>query len=242
MYDKDGKETRDPAKAEIIVDYMSIEGMHPNVKKNAKGFNDVIDLEFYEGFVYTLMTMMDPMEYGGRTVYPTNYYMYYMGANGMFWNLENGAMIGGFLTEEKDVIAFVANPSTSTSQYGYTCYAMQLGYFYNNQYGNDGASPKSLDEDAHGYPLLVRPDSKYADYAGAASSMELPSVYNRVSVELGRGRSNYVETDRGYIRSTIDRVTGMPYNYIQDAEITTMDMDVKNDASGEIEFLDRILK
>lgn len=243
MYDKDGKETRDPAKADIIVDYMSIEGMHPNVKKNAKGFNDVIDLEFYEGFVYTLMTMMDPMEYGGRTVYPTNYYMYYMGANGMFWNLENGAMIGGFLTEEKDVIAFVANPSTSTSQYGYTCYAMQLGYFYNNQYGNDGASPKSLDEDAHGYPLLVRPDSKYADYAGAASSMELPSVYNRVSVELGRGRSNYVETDRGYIRSTIDRVTGMPYNYIQDAEITAMDMDVKTeDASGEIEFLDRILK
>lgn len=242
MYDKDGKETRDPAKADIIVDYMSIEGMHPNVKKNAKGLKDVIDLEFYEGFVYTLMTMMDPMEYGGRTVYPTNYYMYYMGANGMFWNLENGAMIGGFLTEEKDVIAFVANPSTSTSQYGYTCYAMQLGYFYNNQYGNDGASPKSLDEDAHGYPLLVRPDSKYADYAGAASSMELPSVYNRVSVELGRGRSNYVETDRGYIRSTIDRVTGMPYNYIQDAEITTMDMDVKNDASGEIEFLDRILK
>jgi hypothetical protein len=72
--------------------------------------------------------------------------------------------------------------------------------------------------------------------------MELPSVYNRVSVELGRGRSNYVESDRGYIRSTIDRVTGMPYNYIQDAEITTMDMDVKNDASGEIEFLDRILK
>jgi hypothetical protein len=35
----------------------------------------------------------------------------------------------------------------------------------------------------------------------------------------------------------------MPYNYIQDAEITAMDMDVKTeDASGEIEFLDRILK
>ena len=242
MYDKDGKETRDPAKAEFTVDYMSIEGMHPNVAKNAKGLKDVIDIEFYEGFVYTLMTMLDPMEYGGRTVYPTNYYMYYVGSNGRFWNLENGAMIGGFLTEEKDVIAFVANPSTSTGQAGYTCYAMQLCYFYNNQYGSDGSAPKSLDEDAHGYPLLVRPDSKYAEYAGSSSSMQLPSVYNRVSTELSRGRSNYVETDRGYIRSTIDRVTGTPYNYIQDAVITPMDMDVKNDASGEIEFLDRILK
>ena len=243
MYDKDGKETRDPAKADFTVDYMSIEGMHPNVAKKAEEFNDVIDLEFYQGFVYTLMSMLDPMEYSGKTVYPTNYYMYYMGTNGMFWNLENGAMVGGFLTEEKDVIAFVANPSTSTSQYGYTCYAMQLCYFNNNMYGQDGASPKSLDEDAHGYPLLVRPDSKYAAYAGNSSSMALPSVYNRVSTELSRGRSNYVETERGYIRSTIDKITGAPYNYIQDAVITPMDMDVKmDDVTGGIEFLDRILK
>ncbi len=243
MYDKNGNETRDPEKADFTVDYMSLEGMHPNLAKKAEGFNDAIDFEFYEGFVYTLMTMMDPMEYNGKTVYPTNYYMYYLGANGRYWNLENGAMIGGFLTEEKDVIAFVANPSTSTSQYGYTCYSMQLCYFNNSQYGQDGASPRSFDEDAHGYPLLVRPDSKYAGYEGAASSVQLPSVYDRVSVELSRGRSNYVESDRGYIRSTIDRVTSMPYNYIQDAVITTMDMDVKKDgATGGIEFLDRILK
>ena len=242
MYDANGNETRDPEKADYTVDYLSLEGMHPNLAK--KGLKDAIDFEFYKGFVYTLMTMMGTMEYNGATVYPTNYYMYYLGSNGKYWNLENGAMIGGFLTEEKDVIAFVANPATTTSQYGYTCYSMQLCYFPNSNYGQDGSQPKPLDEDAHAYPLLVSPDSKYADYKSDKSmSMELPSVYNRVSAELGHGRSNYVETDRGYIMSTIDRVLSMPYNYLQDAVRMPVDIEIKTaEVSGGIEYLDRILK
>ena len=240
MYDKNNEETRDPAKAEFTVDYLSLEGMHPNLAK--KGLKDAIDFEFYEGFVYSLMTMLPTMEYNGKTVYPTNYYMYYVGSNGMFFNLENGAMIGGFLTEEKDVIAFVSNPATRTSMSGYTCYCMQLCCFSNNSYGQDGASPKSLDEDAHGYPILVRPDSEYADYnPEKKSAMQLPAECHQVAAALDEGRSNYVETDRGYIMSTIDRILSTPYNYMQNLVTVPSDSQTSVVSDG-IEYLDRVLK
>jgi hypothetical protein len=61
----------------------------------------------------------------------------------------------------------------------------------------------------------VSPDSKYADYGADASSLKAPAACNKVSAELGKPRTNYVETDRGYIRSVIDGIKGTPYNYMQ---------------------------
>jgi hypothetical protein len=36
------------------------------------GFKDEIQLEFYEGFVYTIMTQMEPGEYNGKPITTTN--------------------------------------------------------------------------------------------------------------------------------------------------------------------------
>ena len=47
------------------------------------------------------------------------------------------------------------------------------------------------------------------------SKLKAPAACNVVSNELSKARSNYVETDNGYIMSTIDRVKGVPYNYAE---------------------------
>lgn len=222
-YDENGEETRYPEKAEITIDYLSLKGMHPTLAK--KGLKDAIDLEFYEGFVYTLMTQMPSMKWEGKTVYPTNYYLYYYGNSRFYWNVENGAMLGGFLTEDKDVIAFVANPSSSTSQYGFTCYTMQLCYFSDETYSSE---PEPFEEDAHAYPLLVKPGSEYAGYTPEEkSALKLPASCERVYAELQKGPGNYVETPRGYIMSTIDRIKSAPYNYLQNSIDVKVDLEHK---------------
>lgn len=206
MFDKSGQVTKDPALAETTMDYVNLEGMHPNLAK--LGLNDVIDFEYYEGFIYSLMTPMDAIKYEGKTVYPTNAYLYF-NQGSLSPYLENGAMIGGFLTEEKDVIAFVGNPQASAAYV-----AMQLCYFEDQSYSSNGYL---FEEDAHAYPLLVSPDSEYASYGTSKTSLSLAPVYERVSAELAKGQSNCVETARGYIMSTIDRVRSTPYNYMKNS-------------------------
>ena len=210
LLDENGKVTENPDKAETTIDYVKLSGMYPNAAQKY-GFKDEIQLEFYEGFVYTIMTQMEPGEYNGKPVYPTNAYLFFDGSD-LTAFLENGAMIGGFLTEEQDVIGFVGNPRTEAGSYGYTYVAMMLCYFNSADYS--GEAPL-ITEDAHAYPLLVSPDSKYADYGADASSLKAPAACNKVSAELGKPRTNYVETDRGYIRSVIDGIKGTPYNYMQ---------------------------
>lgn len=210
MLDVNGNVTEDPKKAETTMDYVKLSGMYPDAAKKY-GFKDEIQLEFYDGFVYTIMTQMEPGEYNGKPVYPTNAYLFFDGS-GLSAYLENGAMIGGFVTEEQDVIAFVGNPRTEAGSYGFTYVAMMLCYFTSPDYS--GEAPL-ITENAHAYPLLVSPDSKYADYGADAASLKAPAACNKVSAELSKPRTNYVETDRGYIRSTIDAIKGTPYNYMQ---------------------------
>lgn len=209
MFDANGKVTENPDKAETIYDCLKLSGMHPEAARKY-GLKDEIQLEFYEGYVYTMMTQMEMGEYEGKPIYPTNAYLYFDGS-GLSPYLENGAMVGGFVTEEQDVIAFVGNPQTEAGSYGLTYVAMMLCYFSSADYSGDGML---ILDDAHAYPLLVSPDSKYADYGADAAQLKAPAECNRISAELNRPRTNYVETDRGYIRSVIDGIKGAPYNYM----------------------------
>ena len=43
-----------------------------------------------------------------------------------------------------------------------------------------------------------------------------------LSTALEMGRSNYVETESGYIKSTIDQLKSTPYNYLENAENVTV--------------------
>ena len=211
MYDSEGNVTTVPGNADYIMDYISLEGMHPNLAK--KGLKDAIDFEYYEGFIYSMMTQVPEMTVEGQKVYPTNAYLYFTNT-GLSPYLENGAMIGGFITEEKDVIALVGNPQASAPYM-----AMLMCYFTDPSYSGNGYL---FEEDAHAYPLLVSPDSKYASYGKSSASLSVPAACKRVAFELEKGQGNYVETQRGYIMSTIDKIRKTPYNYMENALETSV--------------------
>lgn len=211
MYDSEGNVTTVPGNADYIMDYISLEGMHPNLAK--KGLKDAIDFEYYEGFIYSMMTQVPEMTVEGQKVYPTNAYLYFTNT-GLSPYLENGAMIGGFITEEKDVIALVGNPQASAPYM-----AMLMCYFTDPSYSGNGYL---FEEDAHAYPLLVSPDSKYASYGKSSASLSVPAACKRVAFELEKGQGNCVETARGYIMSTIDKIRKTPYNYMENALETSV--------------------
>lgn len=238
MYDINDKLTTDINKAETIFDYVSLTGMYPNAARKY-GFEDKIQLEYYEGFVYTIMTQMSMGEYKGAPIYPTNAYLFFDGRE-LSANLENGAMIGGFATEEQDVIAFVGNPRSTAGQYGYTYVAMMLCYFTDESYS--GNAPL-IEEDCHAYPLLVSPDSKYADYGSEVSSLKAPAMCSQIAAELQKSRTNYVETSRGYIMSTIDRVKSRPYNYmVNSLDISTFERQQTGDQPSGLGSIERHLR
>jgi hypothetical protein len=209
MYDVNDKLTEDESKAETIIDLVEARGVHPNAAEIYK-FEDKIQFEFYKGFIYTMMTQMTVGEYKGSPIYPTNAYLFFDGS-GLTANLENGALIGGFLTEEQDAIAFVGNPRSEAGRYGYPYVAMMLCYFTSPDY--TGNAPL-IEEDCHAYPLLISPDSDYADDPETLSTLKAPAACTQLSVELSKPRRNYVESSRGYILSTIDKLTRGPRNYM----------------------------
>lgn len=245
MYDSDGNVTTVPGNADYIMDYISLEGMHPNLAK--KGLKDAIDFEYYEGFIYSMMTQVPEMTIEGQKVYPTNAYLYFTNT-GLSPYLENGAMIGGFITEEKDVIALVGNPQASAPYM-----AMLMCYFTDPSYSGNGYL---FEEDAHAYPLLVSPDSKYASYGKSSASLSVPAACKRVAFELDKGQGNCVETARGYIMSTIDKIRKTPYNYMENALETsvsferaavefTAELSSEKTAEGrlsELDLVERILR
>lgn len=212
------------------VDYLKLKGLHANASKKF-GFGNEIDFEFYNGFVYTLMTPMNPvalkadhyeldengdlelMNKAGTMAYPTNAYLFFTGAS-LSPNLENGAMVGGFVSEDKDVIVFVGNPSTNAGSYGFSYVAMQLCYYLDDSYSGDAFL---VSEDCHAYPMFVSPDSKYATgNAEELSNLSPSKATVALSMELKKQRSNYVETEHGYVKSTIDALSdAMPHNYME---------------------------
>lgn len=232
MYDENGKVTADEEKADVITDYLTLSGMNPTLAK--MGLVDEIDLEFYDGFIYTLMTQMQSFKYDGVDVYPTNAYLCYSPDGKLYYDFDNGVMIGGFLTEDKDVIAFVPNPSAPKAiSYGFSYFAMQLAYVKDSEYMKDietfSSNAELFEEDAHAYPMLVKKGSKYADQpVTEESKLALRKACDAVSLELQKGRRNFVETESGYVKSTIDMVrNSMPRNFMQDVIRTDAARDVK---------------
>ena len=180
------------------------------------GVSNVVDFEYYEGFLYSLMTQMKPAAYQGNVLYPTNFY-YFVSNQGLGVALGNGAMIGGFCGD--GLVAFVSNP-----QFGVNIIAMGMCYYKNADYSDNCSL---FEEEVHGYPMLVSPDSPYARSSNQTlASLKAPAACEMVSMELQAERRNYVETDRGYVMSTIDMIKEVPYNYMEKA--MTSDVEISH--------------
>ena len=219
---KDQVETGENGETSTI-DYMSLAGMYPLAEKKY-GIDATIDLMFYEGFAYTVMTPIKPVDYKApgasmsSYIYPTNAYLYFdYTQNMLVAGLGNGAMVGGFLDENKEIIAFVGNPVVNAGRY----MSMILCYFTSADYAGDGAL---MDEEGHAYPLLIKPGSEITKTPSSGKSL---SAAKRVESMLQTARRNFVETENGYIMSTIDKVISAPYNYMQNSEQLHVTLDSK---------------
>lgn len=208
-YEGESVESINKADPSKTMEVISLSGMFPAIKEKYGMETDAIDFHYYEGYIYTLMTQFEKITVDGEDAYPTNaYLLYYNG--GLTPSMENFAMLGGFARnpvdkDSKDVIAFVSNP-TATYEY----IAMCLAWFEGPNYAQD-SNGYLFEEEGHLYPILLSPDSQYAD----AGDVSLPASCGMISKELMKGRTNYVETADGYVKSTIDRFRNLPYNYME---------------------------
>ena len=254
LFNSKGDPVTDVGKADAskTMQVVSLSGMFPTVKKNYQMTTDAIDFHYYEGYLYSLMTMMDKTKVEGKDAYPTNAYLYYnLQSGGLSPFLENFAMIGGFVRnpvdlESRDIIAFTANPTASADYL-----AMCLCWFEDEKYTSNGYL---FEEEAHAYPILINPDSEYA--AGVAEKVaRTPSSCVTLSRILGAGQTNCVETADGFVKSTIDNFKALPYNYMENltdvevsidkpvAECTLTESSVKAGPSAPVKklsFVERI--
>lgn len=211
-YDKDGKEVSNPAMATDTLDYITLTGLYPETAAaNSSTFKDVSDFEFYRGFVYTLVTSPDQLgtvtTEDGATGYATNVYLYF-GENQLDAGIQNGAMVGGFTSE--GTLPLVANPVRYPEWI-----AITLCYFTSP----DGTGDGKIIEEGHAYPLLARPGTM-DKYTGKGTEKVVAASRKVISAFSGE-RRNHVETERGYMKSTIDMViASSPYDYMNDAVMT----------------------
>ena len=144
------------------------------------GFNDSINFFFEDGYLYSLATTMDKLE-GGSYAAALRYY----NGSSIFPYTYDYLLVGGYVCE--DNIAFVdcATGVNLTgwvvSAYSDNTYATLVGNF---------ASYEGL--------LLAKP-GQYDDFLAPLRSNRL----NELSAALNAPRTNYVETELGYVRSTI---------------------------------------
>lgn len=238
----------DPSKTMEVI---ALSGMFPTVQKEYKMESDAIDFHYYEGYIYSMMTQFDKTKADGKDAYPTNAYLYYTG-NGLSPYLENFAMLGGFVRnpvdkDSKDIIAFVANPTASADYL-----AMCLCWFEDKEYKSNGYL---FEEEGHAYPILINPDSDYAD--GELGNLAVPTSCKVISNMLAKGQTNCVETADGFMKSTIDSFKTLPYNYMENRTGVKVAFDKpaaqyqmtessarasKSEPNGRLTMVDRILR
>ena len=237
----------DPTKTMEVI---TLSGMYPAIKEKYGMPSDAVDFHYYEGYIYSMMTQFDKTSVDKKDAWPTNAYLYYTGS-GLSPFLENYAMLGGFVRNpvdkaSKDIIAFVANPTASADYL-----AMCLCWFEDAEYKSNGYL---FEEEGHAYPILVNPDSDYAD--GEMGNVSAPASCRIISNMLAKGRTNCVETADGFMKSTIDSFKALPYNYMEnltDVKVT-FDKPVaeyqmtestsagKSGQEGHLTFVERIIR
>jgi hypothetical protein len=124
-------------------------------------------------------------------------------------------------------------------------------WFEDEKYSTGGTL---FDEEAHAYPLLINPESDWAD--GQIGNVQAPASCRVISNMLAKGQTNCVETADGFIKSTIDNFKALPYNYMEnltDVKVT-FDKPVaeyqmkestsarKSELDGRLQMVERVLR
>jgi len=174
----------DPNGYGLPTEYVDVKGLFAD-KAEYWGFDDTMPFEFYGGVLYTVAWGFDASESG---YYPASMYSTPAGS----LNFYKGTMVGAYVSE--GYVAFVDCTG------GQILPELYLGMFEDEAYSSFsgvGAGYSDL--------LLINPENDDNGLApeAAASAMSVAELDNlRFSLASD---VNYVETERGRIRSAIDR-------------------------------------
>jgi hypothetical protein len=142
--------------------------------------HDTVYFEYYQGVLYTLATAM----YGDKGYHAA--VRWYCSAGYLGW-ANNYAMVGGFVDE--DHIAFV----DGGTPYGINGMALTA-------YTDSAFSAKAGDIEIYLEPMFVT--AGY--YDENLEPTKVNARLNRISAALKAPRTNYVQTEIAYFRSTVD--------------------------------------
>lgn len=170
----------------IVTEYVEVSGFF-GAEGEYYGFDDTMTMEYYDGVLYQLPNYYEPTADG--------YYcavMYFTADEGLYGHNNSYTMLGGFVDE--GYIAFV----DATNGYGFNGWFLRA--FSDEAYATPVGNMACYQD-----VLLVDPevdDNGLAPAPEAVSKMQLKQIGNMVN-EMP---ANYVETERGRIRSIIDSV------------------------------------
>jgi len=152
------------------------------------GFNDSINFIYDGGYLYSLATTLDKLD--GGTYYAA---LNFINATSMFSYYYDYLLVGGFVNEND--IVFVDNESgVNLTGWAITAYADDT-FSSASRVGNAGFLESMM---------LTTPGNYDAEFA--APSRAARSRINDLSAALKAPRTNHVETDLGYIKSTIRNI------------------------------------
>ncbi len=176
----------DPNGYGLPTEYVDVKGLYGS-DAEYWGFDDTMPFEFYGGVLYSIAWGFDQAETG---YYPATMYATPAGS----LNFYNYTMIGAFVKE--GYIAFVDGTDGQI-----------LPTFYLGMFSDEAYSSFAGVGAAYGDALLIDPavdDNGLVPEKAAASAISRADLDN-IQFTLASD-ANYVETERGHIHSTIDKV------------------------------------
>ena len=177
----------------FVTEYVEVSGIFA-AEAEKLGFDDTMTMEYYDGVLYQLPVYYDACENGGYY----NAVMYLTESGDLYGHQNQYTMLGGFVDE--GYIAFV----DASGGYGFNGWLLRA--FTDSNYATPEANLAC-------YVDLLFVDPKVDDN-GLAPAPDTPAEtskaqLNRIGRKINEMPSNYVETERGRIRSIIDSVKGV---------------------------------
>ncbi len=187
----------------IVTEYVNINGFF-QYEAAILGFKDEYVWEYYDGYLYNLAEA-EPL--GAVSLQGSPFYAHLMIATeavGIQYGYSS-MLMGGFVAD--GYVAFASSQLYNGGTLGE--YGLRLGLFADEAYQQYAGWVAGYDN-----LLLVDPAKDNNGLAPAAPAVAAGvAKLNAVKGEFCKGRVNYVETEKGRMRSIIDKYNSTPRNY-----------------------------
>ncbi len=187
----------------VVTEYVNINGFF-QWEAAILGFKDEYVWEFYDGYLYSLA---DSEPLGAVTLQGSQYYAHLLVATEAA-GLQLGyssMLVGGYVAD--GYIAFASSELYNGGTLGE--YGLRLGLFADEAYSSYAGAVAGYDD-----LLLVDPAKDDNGLAPAPEALATKKLQlNGLKEEICKTPMNYVETERGRMRSIIDKYNSTPRNY-----------------------------